>query len=394
MPTSAGTPRSGASAAARRLSAGSSTVRTISIDIWEGVPRPVLGAFEITVRGPLGRGLRRTIFVAEGLSVAYQPKVRLLTGVGLAAGAARLAAAPGATAQPRVPALRARRARAARSSTARPTESEPLVITPPHVAVLCPAAGVTTWTTSLVHLVDRGLRRRGPPADPCPGSRPAPGQVTRTGHPDQLELAVLVRGQQVQAIAASGQQSPGLAGFELARAADTVAAHGHAELALDLGSGAHARRLRPSTPPGVGRGAGRGHAGAARRHRGGRADRWRLPRLRALAPAGRAARRRGRHRSAPGRNCRMPGRCASCSASMTRGPYPAGRRGRGSGAYACQAAGRARVGGPRGREPVQVRGGRSRTAGTDEPSRLAVAPGRPGRATWSRRVRARTSPSR
>ena len=33
------------------------------------------------------------------------------------------------------------------------TESEPLVITPPHVAVLCPGAGVTTWTTSLVHLV-------------------------------------------------------------------------------------------------------------------------------------------------------------------------------------------------------------------------------------------------
>jgi hypothetical protein len=40
------------------------------IDIWEGIPRPVLGAFEVTVRGPLGRGLRRTIFVAEGLSVA------------------------------------------------------------------------------------------------------------------------------------------------------------------------------------------------------------------------------------------------------------------------------------------------------------------------------------
>ena len=35
------------------------------VDIWQGVPRPVLGAFEITVRGPLGRGLRRTVFVAE-----------------------------------------------------------------------------------------------------------------------------------------------------------------------------------------------------------------------------------------------------------------------------------------------------------------------------------------
>ena len=35
-------------------------------DIWDGVPRPILGAFGITVRGPLGRGMRRTIFVAEG----------------------------------------------------------------------------------------------------------------------------------------------------------------------------------------------------------------------------------------------------------------------------------------------------------------------------------------
>ncbi len=35
--------------------------------LWDGVPRPVLGAFEVTVRGPLGRGLRQAVFVAEGL---------------------------------------------------------------------------------------------------------------------------------------------------------------------------------------------------------------------------------------------------------------------------------------------------------------------------------------
>jgi superfamily I DNA/RNA helicase len=40
-------------------------------DIWDGVPRPLLGEFEVIVRGPLGRGLRRTIFVAEGLAAAY-----------------------------------------------------------------------------------------------------------------------------------------------------------------------------------------------------------------------------------------------------------------------------------------------------------------------------------
>jgi hypothetical protein len=38
-------------------------------DIWDGLPRPILGEFDIAVRGPLGRSLRTTIFVAEGAAV-------------------------------------------------------------------------------------------------------------------------------------------------------------------------------------------------------------------------------------------------------------------------------------------------------------------------------------
>ena len=201
------------------------------IDIWEGVPRPVLGAFEITVRGPLGRGLRRTVFVAEGLKVSYQPKVRLLTTFGLAGGEAKIAAAPNASAQPAT--LRfgpGERARLIEYRT--PTESEPLVITPPHVAVLCPAVGVTTWTTSLVHLVTEDFANAGRLLIRVP----APDSAGQAGEKSNLELAVLIRGQQVQAIPASGQQSVGLAGFDLVRAADTIAAYGHAELAVDLGN--------------------------------------------------------------------------------------------------------------------------------------------------------------
>ena len=65
-----------------------------------------------------------------------------------------------------------------------------------------------------------------------------PGQTGQPGQPDRLELAVLLRGRPVQAIESSGPRSPGLAGFELARAADTVAAYRHAELALDTGDSA------------------------------------------------------------------------------------------------------------------------------------------------------------
>ena len=202
--------------------------------IWDGVPRPVLGAFEVTVRGPLGRGLRQTIFVAEGLIVAYQPEVRLLTRAGLAAGTARLTAAGGAAAQPDT--LRfesAERAHLVEYRTG--TGSEPVVVTPPHVSVLCPGAGVTSWTTSLVHLVTEDFADAGRLLIRVPAAA-QPGQETKNSHPDERELAVLVRGKQVQAIRASGQSFTGLAGFELPRAADTVAAHGHAGLALDLGS--------------------------------------------------------------------------------------------------------------------------------------------------------------
>jgi hypothetical protein len=45
-------------------------------DIWDGVPRPILGAFDITVRGPLGRWMRRTIFIAEGVPVSFGPSDR------------------------------------------------------------------------------------------------------------------------------------------------------------------------------------------------------------------------------------------------------------------------------------------------------------------------------
>jgi hypothetical protein len=199
-------------------------------DIWTGVPRPVLGAFEITVRGPLGRGLRRTVVVAEGLSVGYQPKVRLLAAFGLVKGEAKAAAAHGAIAEPST--LRfgpGERAHLIEYRT--PDESEPLVITPPHVAVLCPGAGVTTWTTSLVSLVTEDLTDAGRLLIRVP----APDSTGQGSRSDELELAVLVRGQRVQSVPVSGQKSPGLAGFDLTRAADTVAAHGHADLAVDLG---------------------------------------------------------------------------------------------------------------------------------------------------------------
>jgi hypothetical protein len=199
------------------------------IDVWEGIPRPALGAFEITVRGPLGRGLRSTVFLAEGLSVAYQPRVRPLTGAGLAAGTARLTATTGATAHPTALRFGPREhAHVAEYQTG--TESAPLVVTPPHVAVLCAGAGAAAWTTAQIHLVAEDFAAAGRLLIRVP-----PGHLAGNSNQSRPELAVLVRGQQVQVIEASGEQSPGLVGFELALAADTIAAYGRAELAADMG---------------------------------------------------------------------------------------------------------------------------------------------------------------
>ncbi len=203
------------------------------IDIWEGIQRPVLGAFEVTVRGPLGRGLRRTVFVAEGLSVTYHPQVRPLTGAGLAAGTARLTATAGATTLPTD--LRfSPRERAHVVEYRTNANFEPLVITPPHVTVLCTGAGVTTWTASRIHLVAEDFAGAGQLLVRVPPTS-RPGQATEDSNQNQFKLAVLVRGQQIQVIEASEPQSPGIARFDLARAAGTIAACGHAELAVDVG---------------------------------------------------------------------------------------------------------------------------------------------------------------
>lgn len=204
-------------------------------DIWAGVPRPVLGAFEVTVRGPLGRGLRRTVFVAEGLSVTYSPPVRLLTEIGLASGKATLTAGIGAVVHPStLPFGPDERIHSVEYRTA--DESEPIVITPPHAAVMCAGAGVTTWTTSVLHLVSEEFEDAGKLLVRIPGQ----------DRSSRLEVAARVPGQPVQTIPASGQQSAGLVGFDLSRAADTVAKVGRAELAVGLdGQFMPIARVRP-----------------------------------------------------------------------------------------------------------------------------------------------------
>jgi hypothetical protein len=71
--------------------------------LWRRVSRPVLGTVVVTVSPvdrPAGAGLRRTVTVAEGLSVAYSPVPRLTSEHGLEPAEAVLTAPPGMTVSP------------------------------------------------------------------------------------------------------------------------------------------------------------------------------------------------------------------------------------------------------------------------------------------------------
>lgn len=194
------------------------------VDIWSGVSSPLLGAFDITVRGPLGRGMRRTIFVAQGISVTYQPSVRALTMSGLEPGQAELRAPIGAQVHPgRLRFSGSERAHVVELRAG--AETEPVVITPPHVELLCAGAGARTWTAAPVHATTETM-----------------GDLDRllvrtVGVVVQGDLEVRAGAERIQTIPPSGRHTPGLIGYDLGRASETVACHGRAEFFLPWGQG-------------------------------------------------------------------------------------------------------------------------------------------------------------
>ena len=194
-------------------------------DIWDGVPRPILGAFDITVRGPLGRGMRRTIFIAEGVSVSYRPSVRALTVRGLEPGDAEIRTPIGAAVKPaRLSFGISDRAHVVELRSG--AETEPVVITPPHIDLLCAGADAGTWTAAPIHAATEAM------ADLGRLLVRAPGAVVKA------DLEVWAGAQRIQTIPASSGQVPGLTGYDLPRASATVAHHGRAELLLPWGQGA------------------------------------------------------------------------------------------------------------------------------------------------------------
>jgi len=195
------------------------------VGIWDELPRPLLGAFDITVRGPLGRGMRRTIFIAERVAVTYRPPVRGLRMGGLQPGAVKLEVPLGAAANPSQLTFRSSdRGRVVELRAG--DETEPVVITPPHVELLCTGAGADAWTAAPIHAATEALGDLGRLL------------VRADGMAIKADLEVWAGAQRIQTIPPTGGQAAGLTGYDLARARQTVAHHGRAEFFLPWGEDA------------------------------------------------------------------------------------------------------------------------------------------------------------
>ena len=206
-------------------------------------------------------------------------------------------------------------------------ETEPVVITPPHIDLLCAGAGATHLDRRADPCCNRGNGRSWPPACPCPGT------VVKA------DLEVWAGAQRVQTIPASGRAGSRSHRLRPASCQRDRGPSRPRRADAALGPGRHARRLRAAPAVGNRR---RGQLWPAYdpRLRAGRgADSCPVPGPRAVARAGHLAGSRGRSGPASARRCVMRARFASCCASRTHGPSPTGPTGRPATPTLCDAPG-------------------------------------------------------
>ncbi|MFB9726234.1 hypothetical protein [Haloechinothrix salitolerans] len=193
-------------------------------DLWRGVQRPLLGAFDVSIRGPLARGIRRSLFIAEGLSVRYLSDVRLFTRSGLTPAQAELSAPTGAHVAP----ARMRFAEQGREQLVAfdvPALSEPLVVSPPHVQVFHEHSDESSaWSTGALRLTVESFLTPGSLIVHVPGVLKLPPVQVR-GRPGVL-----------QELEPTGRVRDGMARYDLKRIADTVAEHRRVDLVLPVGA--------------------------------------------------------------------------------------------------------------------------------------------------------------
>jgi hypothetical protein len=199
--------------------------------LWAGAPRPLLGELLVTAvpvkvddssQGEERGGMRRTVFVAEGLGIRYHPPLRLTGATGPEPGTALLVSAPGMTAAPGAVQLPAGVLAAPVRLVAGPVVRT-LRTTPPLLRTrIEPEPGsanvATPWhSAGPLPLGPAELRRGGALRLDLPGVDRNP------------PLAVVAEGRTVQWLEPSRQGR-----YPLRRLLDTIAVHGRADLRITV----------------------------------------------------------------------------------------------------------------------------------------------------------------
>lgn len=193
-------------------------------DIWAGVARPVFGTYEIVVRGPLGRGTSRTVFLADKVDISYVPPARPFNASGVIAGRATVTVPVGITSSP--PAVQFAAAEVSATVEFRAgSRSELVVVSPPHPEVLREQlSGATAWSAGPLRLTTESFRED-------PGTLLVRSLADTETNPAEM----LVAGQVVQELQPR-RLAAGTARYDLGRLADTIAEHHQADLVLRIDS--------------------------------------------------------------------------------------------------------------------------------------------------------------
>jgi hypothetical protein len=200
--------------------------------LWDQISRPLVGSYTVRVRGPWGRGTRRSFDIVEGLSVSYSPKWRRFSAGGLQPCTARVAAAPEVTLTQDLLRLAGNEREALLRAGAHDTWLS-LVVVPPHMTVAYQTQGaslppsirpLTLFQEEVV--TDAGQL------------------VLGVGDVAEPRLHYLVSGSPVQTIE-PGSGRNGVYPFNLARLTDTLAVHPKGVLSLDPDGGLIIGHIRP-----------------------------------------------------------------------------------------------------------------------------------------------------
>ncbi|HSZ30689.1 MAG TPA: hypothetical protein VK784_13165 [Pseudonocardiaceae bacterium] len=192
-----------------------------SIDPWRGLVGPLVGPYELTVRGPLGRGLRRTVVIVEGLGTTAVPRWRELRWGGLSPAivTATLGVA-GLRLDPPVVRLGTDEATAQFTASGH-DHGEVIRVTPPHMAVQRVGRGeYSQWSLRPLRLATESLNE-GTLLVHLPAILQA-NLIVRSGNTD------------LQTVPSEFTGGQALARFDLGRIADTVRLRGSAQLDVQL----------------------------------------------------------------------------------------------------------------------------------------------------------------